>query len=105
MHKDWKTNTFYLENTRVTDTKRIDTLMILIAFAYTLCVLDVEGGRKKDAEEVVKSPKGKEHMVGLHQNFNSTILQGLENTGIHIVNNIRSNLPKKLRKRACRMSG
>jgi hypothetical protein len=34
MHKDWKTNAFYLENTRVTDPKRIVTLLIPIAFAY-----------------------------------------------------------------------
>lgn len=87
MHKDWKTNTFYLVNTRVTDTKRIDTLLILIAFAYTLCVL--EGREKKTQKRLLNHLKGKEHMVGLHQNFNSAILQGLENTGIHIVNNIQ----------------
>ncbi|MCJ7695104.1 MAG: hypothetical protein MUO40_06705 [Anaerolineaceae bacterium] len=41
MHKDWKTNAFYLENTRVTDPKRIVTLLIPIAFAYVLCVLEM----------------------------------------------------------------
>ena len=30
-----------------------------------------------------------------HQNFTSTILQGLENTGIYVVNSIRGNLPIK----------
>jgi hypothetical protein len=63
MHKDWKTNAFYLENTRVTDPKRIETLLIPIAFAYILCVF--EGERKEEAEEVVKPPKGKKRMVGL----------------------------------------
>ena len=45
MHKDWKTNAFELEKTRVTDPKRIETLLITIAFAYILCVL--EGEKKK----------------------------------------------------------
>jgi hypothetical protein len=63
MYKDWKTNAFYLENTRVTDPKRIETLLIPIAFAYILCVF--EGERKEEAEEVVKPPKGKERMIGL----------------------------------------
>jgi hypothetical protein len=63
MHKDWKTNAFYIENTRVTDPKRIETLLIPIAFAYILCVF--EGERKEEAEEVIKPPKGKERMVGL----------------------------------------
>ena len=44
-HKDWKTNAFELEKTRVTDPKRIETLLIPIAFAYILCVL--EGEKKK----------------------------------------------------------
>jgi len=35
MHKDWKSNAFDLENTRVTDPKRIETLLIPIAFAKT----------------------------------------------------------------------
>ena len=42
MHKDYKSNSFELEKTRVTDPKRTDTLPIPIAFAYTLCVLEGE---------------------------------------------------------------
>lgn len=45
MHKDWKSNAFELEKTRVTDPKRIETLLIPIAFAYILCVF--EGEKKK----------------------------------------------------------
>jgi hypothetical protein len=39
MHKDWKSNAFDLEKTRVTDPKRIETLLIPIAFAYVLSVI------------------------------------------------------------------
>lgn len=63
MHKDWKTNAFELEKTRVTDPKRIETLLIAIAFAYILCVL--AGEQKEDARDVRKPPKGKNRMVGL----------------------------------------
>ncbi len=63
MHKDWKTNAFELEKTRVTDPKRIETLLIPIAFAYILCVL--AGEQKEEAGEVRKPPKGKTRMVGL----------------------------------------
>ncbi len=63
MHKDWKTNAFDLENTRVTDPKRIETLLIPIAFAYILCVL--EGEHKEEVGDVRKPPKGKNRMVGL----------------------------------------
>jgi hypothetical protein len=45
MHKDWKSNAFDLEKTRVTDAKRIETLLIPVAFAYLLSVL--EGEKKK----------------------------------------------------------
>ncbi len=45
MHKDWKSNAFDLEKTRVTDPKRIETLLIPVAFAYLLSVL--EGKKKK----------------------------------------------------------
>jgi hypothetical protein len=45
MRKDWKTNAFDLEKTRVTDPKRIETLLIPIAFAYVVCML--EGERKE----------------------------------------------------------
>ena len=63
MHKDWKTNAFDLEKTRVTDPKRIETLLIPIAFAYILCVL--EGELREEAGVVRKPPKGKSRMVGL----------------------------------------
>jgi len=63
MHKDWKSNAFDLEKTRVTDPKRIETLLIPIAFAYILCVL--EGEQKEHDGEVRRPPKGKTRMVGL----------------------------------------
>jgi hypothetical protein len=65
MHKDWKTNAFNLEKTRVTDPKRIETLLIPIAFAYVLCML--EGERKEETGDVIKPPEGKERVVGLFQ--------------------------------------
>ena len=80
MHKDCKTNAFCLENTRVTDPKRIETLLIPIAFAYVLCVL--EGERKEEAEEVVKPPKGKEPMVGLFLSGLREISTKLKRAGI-----------------------
>ncbi len=45
MHKDWKSNAFDLEKTRVTNPKRIETLLIPVAFAYVLSVM--EGKKKK----------------------------------------------------------
>jgi len=63
MHKDWKTNAFDLEKTRVTDPKRIETLLIPIAFAYVLSI--IAGEQKEDSGEVRKPPKGKNRMVGL----------------------------------------
>jgi len=63
MHKDWKSNAFDLEKTRVTDPKRIETLLIPIAFACILCVL--EGEQKEQNGEVRTPPKGKTRMVGL----------------------------------------
>ena len=63
MHKDWKTNAFELEKTRVTDPKRIETLLIPIAFAYILCVL--AGEQKEKVGDVRKPPEGKTRMVGL----------------------------------------
>ena len=66
MHKDWKSNAFDLEKTRVTDPKRIETLLIAIAFAYILCVI---GGEQKEMSgDVRKPPKGKIRMVGLFLN-------------------------------------
>jgi hypothetical protein len=50
MHKDWKSNAFELEKTRVTDSKRIETLLIPIAFAYILCVL--EGDKREETGNV-----------------------------------------------------
>jgi|GEM_PF-849941 len=63
MHKDWKSNAFDLEKTRVTDPKRIETLLIPIAFAYILCVL--EGEQKEQNGEVRSPPKGKKRMTSL----------------------------------------
>jgi hypothetical protein len=80
MHKDWKTNAFCLENTRVADPKRIETLLIPIAFAYVLCVL--EGERKEEAEEVIKPPKGKERMIGLFLSGLREISTKLKRAGI-----------------------
>ena len=45
MHKDWKSNAFELEKTRVTDPKRIETLLIPVAFAYVFSVM--EGKKRK----------------------------------------------------------
>ncbi|MBE0472186.1 MAG: IS4 family transposase [Methyloprofundus sp.] len=80
MHKDWKTNAFYLENTRVTDPKRIETLLIPIAFAYILCVF--EGERKEEVDEVIKPPKGKERVVGLFLSGLREISTKLKRAGI-----------------------
>ena len=63
MHKDWKSNAFDLEKTRVTDPKRIENLLVPIAFAYILCVL--EGEQKEQNGDVRIPPKGKNRMVGL----------------------------------------
>jgi hypothetical protein len=38
MHKDWKSNAFEIEKSKITDPKRIETMLILIAFAYVLWV-------------------------------------------------------------------
>lgn len=57
MHKDWKSNAFDLEKTRVTDPKRIETLLIPIAFAYLLSVL--EGEKKKKILMCVGHPEAK----------------------------------------------
>jgi hypothetical protein len=57
MHKDWKSNAFELEKTRVTDPKRIETLLIPVAFAYLLSVL--EGEKKKKILMCVGHPGAK----------------------------------------------
>jgi hypothetical protein len=75
MHKDWKSNAFELEKTRVTDPKRIETLLIPIAFAYILCVF--EGKKQEEIGEVRSPPKGKTRMTGL-------FLNGLRNISNHL---------------------
>ncbi len=57
MHKDWKSNAFDLDKTRVTDPKRIETLLIPVAFAYVLSVL--EGEKKKRILMYVSRPRAK----------------------------------------------
>ena len=76
MHKDWKSNAFDLEKTRVTDPKRIETLLIPIAFAYILSVL--EGEQKEQNGEVRTPPKGKARMVGLFLSGLRTIARYLQ---------------------------
>ena len=76
MHKDWKSNAFDLEKTRVTDPKRIETLLIPIAFAYILCVL--EGEQKEHNGEVRQPPKGKKRMVSLFLSGLRTISRYLQ---------------------------
>jgi hypothetical protein len=66
MHKDWKSNAFEIEKTRVTNSKRIETLLIPIAFAYVLCVL--EGEQREQTGDVLNPPKGKTRAVGLFLN-------------------------------------
>ncbi len=75
MHKDWKSNAFDLEKTRVTDPKRIETLLIPIAFAYIFCML--EGEQKEENGDVRIPPKGKQRMVGL-------FLSGLRAISYHL---------------------
>ena len=75
MHKDWKSNAFELEKTRVTDPKRIETILIPIAFAYILCVL--EGENQEETGDVRSPPKGKTRMTGL-------FLNGLRSISNHI---------------------
>ncbi|MDG6219714.1 MAG: transposase [Candidatus Thermoplasmatota archaeon] len=76
MHKDYKSNAFDLEKTKVTDPKRIETMLIPIAFAYVLCM--IEGERKEMAgEDISKPPKGKIRMVGL-------FLDGLRSISRHL---------------------
>jgi len=57
MHKDWKSNAFDIEGTRVTDAKRIETLLVPIALCYVICVL--EGDRKETAGETIRAHKEK----------------------------------------------
>jgi hypothetical protein len=57
MHKDWKSNAFDIEGTRVTDAKRIETLLIPIALCHIICVL--EGDRKENQGETIRAHGGK----------------------------------------------
>lgn len=76
MHKDWKSNAFDLEKTKVTDPKRIEGMLIPIAFTYVLCMF--EGERKEQSgEDIRKPPKGKTRMTGL-------FLDGLRNIARHL---------------------
>lgn len=52
MFKDQKTNGFNIEQTRITDTKRIETLLILTTFAHILCT--AEGDRREQQGEIKK---------------------------------------------------
>jgi len=80
MHKDWKTNAFDLEKTRVTDPKRIETLLIPIAFAYILCTIN--GEQKELLGDIRKPPKGKTRMVGLFLSGLRTISRYLRRASI-----------------------
>ena len=57
MHKDWKTNAFDIEGTRMTNAKRISTMLIPIVLCYILCML--EGKRKEISGEATSSHRGK----------------------------------------------
>ena len=80
MHKDWKTNAFDLEKTRVTDSKRIETILIPIAFAYILCTIN--GEQKELSGDIRKPPKGKTRMVGLFLSGLRTISRYLRRASI-----------------------
>ncbi len=53
MFKDQKSNGFDIEGTKVTDPKRIETLLIVMALAHILCTS--EGARKEQAGEAKKN--------------------------------------------------
>ncbi len=53
MFKDQKSNGFDIEGTKVTDPKRIETLLIIMALAHILCTS--EGARKEQAGEAKKN--------------------------------------------------
>jgi hypothetical protein len=53
MFKDLKSNGFDIEGTKVTDPKRIETLLIVMALAHLLCTC--EGARQEDTGEAKKN--------------------------------------------------
>jgi hypothetical protein len=53
MFKDLKSNGFDLEGTKITDPKRVETLLIVMALAHILCTC--EGARQEDSGEVKKN--------------------------------------------------
>jgi Transposase DDE domain len=60
MYKDLKSNGFDLESTKVTDAKRIDTLMILCAFAMIIVLtLGIDREESQQSRTTVKSSKKK----------------------------------------------
>lgn len=63
MFKDTKTNAFHLEQSRLTSPVRIGNLLIPIAVAIALSVL--EGDTQEQNGNVKKPPKGKERIEGL----------------------------------------
>ena len=63
MFRDHKSNAFDIEGTRVTDPKRIETLLIPIALAYALSIL--QGNYEEEAGLTPKAPKGKPRLVSL----------------------------------------
>ncbi len=80
MHKDWKSNAFELNKTRVTDSKRIETLLIPLAFAYVISVL--EGEEKENNGDILKPPKGKNRMIGLFLIGIRTIAKYIKDTTV-----------------------
>jgi hypothetical protein len=63
MFKDTKTNAFHLEESRLTSPVRIGNLLIPIAAAIALSVM--EGDTQEQNGNVKKPPKGKERIEGL----------------------------------------
>lgn len=60
MYKDLKSNGFDLESTKVTDAKRIDTLMILCAFAMIIVLtLGIDREESQQSRMTIKSSKKK----------------------------------------------
>jgi hypothetical protein len=65
MYKDLKSNGFDLETTKVTDAKRMDTLMILCAFAMILLLtLGVDREEQKQTRTTIKKKRYQNHHEG-----------------------------------------